>query len=261
MLCVRSTWVLPIVLTLTLAVGACKKGTSGADSDASPAEPSEAAAEEEGAAPAEAPAAKGPTRPPKPTQAPSTGADVQATTQKPAPAPAAAEGSPVAAAAPAAAPTPAIAAPATTPQPAGPRAALLDPRLLLTLKDIQDLAKGKATFRRVALQGVPNDDDTDAILYEPEKGSAYGAALQVFRARTAEAARERFTAMLASYPSAQEIPPVAGKTFFAYWEEILYVGFLVPSRNLVVVLSCGRKFCDSDGLYELARKVGARTNG
>jgi hypothetical protein len=148
-----------------------------------------------------------------------------------------------------------------SPAPAVPRTPLLDPRLLLTLKDVQDLAKGKTAFRRLALQGVPIDDDTDAILYEPEKGSSYGAALQVFRGRTPEVARERFAAMLASYPSAVEIPPVVGKTFFAYWEEILYVGFLVPARNLVVVMSCGRKFCDSDGLYELARKVGARTNG
>ena len=129
------------------------------------------------------------------------------------------------------------------------------------MKDVQDLAKGKVTFRRIALQGVPTDDDTDAILYEPDKGSSYGAALQVFRARSPEAARERFASMLASYPSAQEVPPVAGKTFFAYWEEILYVGFVIPTRNMVVVMSCGRKFCDSDGLYELARKVGARTNG
>ena len=125
----------------------------------------------------------------------------------------------------------------------------------------QDLAKGRTAFRRSALQGVPTDDDTDAILYEPEKGASYGAALQVFRGRSPDAARERFVAMLASYPSAQEIAPVAGRTFFAYWEEILYVGFIVPARNLVVVVSCGRKFCDSDALYELAKKVGSRTNG
>ena len=57
-----------------------------------------------------------------------------------------------------------------------------------------------------------------------------------------------------------EIAPVAGKTFFAYWEEILYVGFVIPTRNMVVVMSCGRKFCDSDKLYELARKVGSRSS-
>jgi hypothetical protein len=236
MLRARSSWILPLVATLALATGSCRK-----EAPKESAQEPEPAAEEE--APAPAPAAKAPAaEAPKPAAAPKEAeAAAPAGTNAPAPAPAA--------------------TPAPAPAPSGPRQALLDPRLLLTLKDVQDLAKGKVTFKRSALQGVPGDEDSDAILYEPEKGSAYGAALQVFRSRTPDAARERFASMLASYQNAQEINPVAGKTFFAYWDEILYVRFLVPARNILVVVSCGRKFCDSDGLYELAKKVGARTNG
>jgi hypothetical protein len=247
MMCARTTWVLPIALTLILAVGACKKSTSKEDVPASSMEQGD----DESPAPARPPA-RATTETPPAAPAPAEQAEQNTTAVQGAPA----EAAPTAA--PPTAPVPPV---VVAQAPTVPRTPLLDPRLMLTLKDVQDLAKGKVEFRRVALQGVPTDDDTDAILYEPEKGTSYGAALQVFRARTPEAARERFAAMLASYPSATEIPPVAGKTFFAYWEEILYVGFLIPTRNMVVVMSCGRKFCDSDGLYELARKVGARTNG
>jgi hypothetical protein len=65
--------------------------------------------------------------------------------------------------------------------------------------------------------------------------------------------------MLASYPSAVEVAPVAGKTFFAWWDEVLFVTFVQPAKNLVVVLSCGRKHCDSDRLYDLAKKVATRS--
>ena len=59
---------------------------------------------------------------------------------------------------------------------------------------------------------------------------------------------------------AQEIAAVSGRTFFAYWEDLLYVGFVQPSKNLVIVLSCGRSICSSDALYELARKVSTRSS-
>jgi len=229
---VRIRWLMPIAVGLLLAAGSCRKGSTEEDASGPAAEPT---AEEEAPAKEAPPERKPGAAPAQPAaQAPAT--------------PAAPEGAPAP-------------APAPAPVAAGPKTALPDPRLLLTLKDVQDLAKGRTAFRRSALQGVPTDDDSDAILYEPEKGTSYGAALQVFRGRSPDAARERFVAMLASYPSAQEISPVAGRTFFAYWEEILYVGFIVPARNLVVVVSCGRKFCDSDTLYELAKKVGTRTNG
>ena len=256
----RSVWVLALAATLAFSSVSCKKGSSKSDTGLPGGEPAESNLEEDSPAAAGTPAkavtsaASDPAagrQPPIPPDRTTAAAPANQITGSPAATPVS---SPPAAAAQAPAPVqPAV--------PQSPRVALPDPRLLLTLKDVQDLSKGKVTFRRVAIQGVPVDEDTDGILYEPEKGAAFGAALQVFRGRNVDAMRDRFAGMMASYPSAQEIPPVAGKTFFAYWEELLYIGFQVPGRNLVVVLSCGRKYCDSDGLYELARKIGARTNG
>ncbi len=152
----------------------------------------------------------------------------------------------------------------TPPPPATPpasRSPLPDPRILLTQKDVEALLGTKVSFVRSALPGIPTDEDRDAILYLPAKGNGLGAAVQVFRGRTPEEARDRYTSLLASYPSAQEIQPVAGRTFFSYWEEVLHIGFLVPARNLVVIASCGRSFCDSDGLYEVARRMAGRIGG
>jgi hypothetical protein len=176
----------------------------------------------------------------------------------PAPAPVAVAAAPAPAAAipaPAPAPAPAVVAPASVAQSRPP---LPDLRLLLTANDVSTLAGPKAAFKRSSLPGVLASEDVDSLLYEPEKGAAYGFGLQVFRGRDAEAVRERYAAMLASYPSAQEIGPISGKTFFAWWDEVLFVTFVQQNKNLVVVVSCGRKFCDSDKLYDLARKVSTR---
>lgn len=152
-------------------------------------------------------------------------------------------------------------APEPPPAPQVARPPLPDPRILLTQKDVEALLGTKTRFVRSALPGIPSEEDRDAILYLPEKGSSFGAAVQVFRGRSPDEARDRYVSLLASYPSAQEIQPVAGRTFFSYWDEVIHVGFLVPSKNLVVVASCGRTFCDSDGLYELTRKMAGRLGG
>ena len=138
---------------------------------------------------------------------------------------------------------------------------LPDLRLLLTTTDIDSIAGGKAPLRRTVLAGVPPSAQSDAMMYEPTKGTAYGVGIQLFREGNAALARDRFNAMLASYSSAQEIAPVSGRTFFAYWGDVQYIGFIEPTKNLVIVLSCGRTYCkESDDLYELARKVSARSS-
>jgi len=186
---------------------------------------------------------------------PAPAAPAAAPAAVPAPAPAEARGSAGPETAPEA-PTP----PPPAVQPAA-RPPLPDPRILLTQKDVESLLGTKVSFVRSALPGVPTDEDRDAILYLPAKGNQFGAAVQVFRGRTPEEARDRYTSLLASYPSAQEIQPVAGRTFFSYWEEVLHIGFLVPNKNLVVVASCGRSFCNSDGLYEAVRRMAGRIGG
>jgi hypothetical protein len=184
----------------------------------------------------------------------------------PVPAPVAPPG-PVAAAAPsevvaapgAEPPVPQPVAPPPVAMPA-PRPAMPDLRLLMTANDVSTLAGTKVAFHRSPLAGSTPGDDLDSLYWAPDKGNDFGFAIQVFRMRDAEAARERFSTMLASYPSATEIAPISGKTFFAYWDEVLFVTFVQPGKNFVYVLSCGRKFCDSDKLYELAKKVASRSS-
>ena len=144
-------------------------------------------------------------------------------------------------------------------QPEAGAPALPDLRLLLTINDIKELASSKVNLRRVPLVGIEPSPKVDSIMYAPVKGNKYGVGLQVFREDSATFSRDRFNAMLASYPSAVEIAAIAGRTFFAYRDDLLYVGFILPAKNLVFVLSCSRSICNSDSLYELAKKVSSRS--
>ena len=145
-------------------------------------------------------------------------------------------------------------------QPEAGAPALPDLRLLLTINDIKELASSKVNLRRVPLVGIEPSPKVDSIMYAPVKGNKYGVGLQVFREDSAVFTRDRFNSMLASYPSAVEIAAIAGRTFFAYRDDLLYVGFILPAKNLVFVLSCSRSICNSDSLYELAKKVSSRSN-
>jgi hypothetical protein len=145
---------------------------------------------------------------------------------------------------------------AARPDPSRP--ALADPRLLLTMADISSIAPARAKFQRAALAGMPRTEDSDSILYLPEKGDSFGFSLQLFRARNALDTKKRFESLQASYPSAQEITPVSGKTFFSYWNDTMHIGFVHPAKNLTAIVSCGRQYCDSDKLMELAGKIAER---
>ncbi|HNU67608.1 MAG TPA: hypothetical protein PKH54_00410 [Myxococcota bacterium] len=160
------------------------------------------------------------------------------------------------------APAPGASNPADSPQPVPKpdpsRPPLPDPRLLLTMTDVAAIAPARARFQRAPLAGAPRTEDSDAILYRPEKGNGFGFSLQIFRSRNALETRKRFDSLLASYPSAQEIASVSGKTFFSYWGDTIHIGFVQPSRNLTAIVSCGRDFCDSDKLMELSTKIAER---
>jgi hypothetical protein len=250
----RKAMLILMVLALVGAAG-CRKDPPPQEQPPSGEEsaPAEAESTDEGEPVAPA-APQPPAEEPAPAEAPpadlaSPQTDEAAPTAEPAPAPG--DDSQ--------APQP-LTAPAQAEQPVQALPPLQDVRLLLTVNDAEEISRGKGALRRTVLPGVPSDADTDSLYYEPTKGNSYGLGVQVFRSRNAVATRDRFAAMMASYPSAQEIAPVAGRTFFAYWDEVLFVAFIQPPRNLVVVLSCGRNFCDSDSIYELSRKVSARSN-
>jgi hypothetical protein len=142
------------------------------------------------------------------------------------------------------------------PQPPKPR--LPDVRLLLTVADVQDIAKGKIEFERKTLEGFVTDARKDAVYFEPRGSQDFGVALQVFAFESAQACAQEFDRLFSSYPNSVDIKPVAGKTFFAYWGEVMHVGFVSGQGTLIGVVSCGRKFCTSDDIYALAGKVANR---
>jgi len=154
----------------------------------------------------------------------------------------------------------AVKPPVPAPAPAAhtPKSLLPDLRLLLTATDVTQTAGPKAVFRRKAMPGMVVTAEQDALYYEPEKGSSYGFGIQVFHERNGAKAKQRFESMFASYPNAVEIPPVSGNSFFAYWDEVLFVAFMPQYKDTIAVVSCGRPYCDSDDLYGLAQKVGSR---
>lgn len=156
---------------------------------------------------------------------------------------------------PAAVPSP-VATPAPTAQ--ATRSLVPDLRLLLTATDVTQTAGTKAVFRRKAMPGMVVTAEQDALYYEPEKGASYGFGIQVFREKNASKAKQRFESMFASYPNSVEISPVSGNTFFAYWDEVLFVAFQTQYKGTIAVVSCGRPYCDSDDLYGLAQKVSSR---
>lgn len=144
------------------------------------------------------------------------------------------------------------------PAPAVKESLLPDLRLLLTATDVTQAGDKKTVFRKRPLPGMAVTPEQDALYYEPEKDSSYGFGIQVFRERNTLKAKQRFESMFASYPNSVEIAPVAGDTFFAFWDEVLFVSFMHPYNGMIVVLSCGRPYCDSDSLYALSKKVSVR---
>jgi len=152
-------------------------------------------------------------------------------------------------------------APIISPVPTVPSAKrpIPDPRLLLNAEDLAALA-GKQTFHRAALPGAKIGDDADALYFEPDNSTTFGLGIQLFRTKDTQSLKDRFGQMMASYPSAVDITPFPSKAFFAYWGDVLFLGFTHTDRSLAVVLSCGRKFCDSEELYRLAKTVHSRIN-
>jgi hypothetical protein len=139
-----------------------------------------------------------------------------------------------------------------------PKPRLPDVRLLLTIADVQDVVKGRTEFERKTLEGFVTDAGKDGIYFEPKGNQDFGVALQVFAFESAQACAQEYERFFSSYPNSVEIKPISGKTFFAYWDQVMHVGFISGQGTLVGVLSCGRKFCSSDDIYALAGKVANR---
>ncbi len=113
------------------------------------------------------------------------------------------------------------------------------------------------------LPGMAGDDRYDSLYFGSPDGSQYYAGLQIWRPRSPIDAQRRYTQMVRSYPNAEETTAVGSKTFFAFWNDLYYLVFLLSDNAAptVVALTCDQRTCDSpQELVTLASKIYDRLN-
>jgi hypothetical protein len=192
------------------------------------------------------------------------------------------------AAAPAALPEAALGAPARTAvpavptgieaevplaEPAGPEPAVVaeaaaaaapaEPVLLdvdghLTVEDVRRVLGRKGLVRQGSLPGIAAGETYNNIYFASQKAGQFGLAFQVWQERNIRDARDRWTRMLRSYPSAKATQSVTKDTMYAQWSDIVYIGFMDLKRKSVAVISCSKSICTPDAMLELANTVKAR---
>ncbi len=135
-----------------------------------------------------------------------------------------------------------------------PKKLVPDVRLLLTVADIEDLGLKPNQYERVALPGKLPGPHYDSLYYRLKKKD-FGIAIQVWAFKSRIQAIAKYRNLFAELPNARTIDPVAGDTLFAYWGDVIYVGFVHPRQKVVVNLACSKKLCSSDKLYEIAKRV------
>jgi len=135
-----------------------------------------------------------------------------------------------------------------------PKRIVPDVRLLLTVADIEGLGLKPGQYDRSVLPGKVPGPDYDSLYYQP-KNKGFGIAVQVWAFKNHRQAKSKYRSLFASLPNARAIDAISGDTLFAYWGDIIYVAFVHPRQKVVVNLSCSKKLCSSDKLYEIARSV------
>lgn len=129
-----------------------------------------------------------------------------------------------------------------------------DVRLLLTVADMEDLGLKPSQYDRIVLPGKLPGPTYDSLNYRLKKHN-FGISIQVWAFKNRHQVKAKYHALFAGLPNARTIDPVEGDTLFAYWGNIIYVGFMHPRQKVVVNLACSKKLCSSDKLYEIAKRV------
>ena len=129
-----------------------------------------------------------------------------------------------------------------------------DVRLLLTVADMEDLGLKPGQYNRVVLQGKLPGPDYDSLNYRLKKHN-FGISIQVWAFKNRQQTKAKYRNIFASLPNARTIDPIEGDTLFAYWGGVIYIGFMHPRQKVVINLTCSKKLCSSDKLYEIAKRV------
>jgi len=139
-----------------------------------------------------------------------------------------------------------------------PEEQIPDPGSIITLDDISELKSAKGVFERKTLEGIPVSANYAGAHFKAKGKDEFGLSIQIWRGRNPFEMRQKYQDLFSTYPNSKEIEPVSGSTFFAYLNDMLYVGFSVPMKNYNTVVSCARKLCSSDEIYELSKKAASR---
>ena len=145
------------------------------------------------------------------------------------------------------------AAPAVTPKPFTGKPLAVDH--LLSLEDVVKVTGTKVRLQKDSLEGVPLSAGYNNLYFREKKAHKFGVALQIWKDANMRDARWRFKQLAKTYPNVTENTAVTPKTFFAYWDELYYLVFLVQSERTVAVVSCGNHICTPETLLDLARQV------
>ncbi len=134
----------------------------------------------------------------------------------------------------------------------------LDVHELLKLSEVQEITKTKVRLRRSSLPGIPAHASYNALYFEDRKSDRFGVAVQVWKDSNRRDARWRFKQLAATFPNATENTAVTKRSFFAWWQNVYYLVFLVEGNRTTISISCGSHICKPEQLVDLGRKVLAR---
>lgn len=159
---------------------------------------------------------------------------------------------------PAAEPTPAPPAPPSPARQEASAEGALDISGYVSIADLERVIGPKIKLHRADLSGVAPSDGYNALYYQPDKGSEFGVAVQVWRDTGLSESRTRYNTMRNTYSNVAPTNKVTEQGFRSYFGSTVTLVFADPRRPLVAAVTCSTKFCNADALIELSHRVAER---
>ena len=108
------------------------------------------------------------------------------------------------------------------------------------------------------LKGIPVGASHNSISFGMGGPDQLAVALQVWQESTRIDANERYEAMRAQYPNAEDTTGLTAKTLFSYWNDLMTLTFLDFTRRMVISVTCNQSVCSQKQLLELTKLVQSR---
>ena len=129
----------------------------------------------------------------------------------------------------------------------------------LTLRDLEHVFSKKKTFLRGNLPGVEPSKSHNTLYFEPQRGDAFGVAVQVWRDLNLIDSRTRFNTLKNTSTNVVTTAKVVGdQGFRSYFGGVVTLTFADARLPIVASVSCGIKTCEANDLVALALRVAER---